>query len=389
LGPAPGHGPGSGSGPAAAVGAMTPGSAPSATPVTPASAAPSAPASHTGTNLYACRDCGRSYSRPEHLVRHVQTHTLGRRFVCDICQKSFARKDLLRRHVTNHDSDSSKKRRRNNAAGTASSPGAGRVSHACRPCAAARVKCDDEKPCKRCVSRKLTCVSSASETSSSAAVHHHRQSYLQPSSSTSPPTGEPSIASSGAAGATAPYHQQNQHQHHRASAGASNDGDRSVATSRDDSQSPASFTTTHQPRSLPAHVAAPASALPPSSLSAPPLASAASRDRDGQYPSLYSYRMPSRPDDSQFLLAPTPFGTKACFARAKSEIPCERTWWRSSAEPAGGGQRAQSPSGAEPEANFVVVYRNFRSPSAHPRAMRERHGPESPALCRLLAPCPS
>lgn len=124
--------------------------------------------SHTGQNLYACRDCGRSYSRPEHLVRHVQTHTLGRRFVCDICQKSFARKDLLRRHVANHENDSPRKRRRA-ASSAANSPTAGRVSHACRACAAARVKCDDAKPCQRCVTRKLTCVSS--EAGSAAAMH--------------------------------------------------------------------------------------------------------------------------------------------------------------------------------------------------------------------------
>lgn len=121
---------------------------------------------HGSNNLYACRDCGRSYSRPEHLVRHVQTHTLGRRFACEICQKSFARKDLLRRHVANHENDSPQKRRR-----TTSSPGAGRVSQACRPCAVARVKCDDSKPCRRCVNRKLTCVSS--EAGPSSNLHHH------------------------------------------------------------------------------------------------------------------------------------------------------------------------------------------------------------------------
>ena len=124
----------------------------------------SAAKSHGGNNLYACRDCGRSYSRPEHLVRHVQTHTLGRRFICDICQKSFARKDLLRRHVANHDNDTPQKRRR-----TATSPGAGRVTQACRPCAVARVKCDESKPCRRCVNRKLSCV--ASEAGSAAAMH--------------------------------------------------------------------------------------------------------------------------------------------------------------------------------------------------------------------------
>lgn len=127
-------------------------------------ASASAAKSHAGNNLYACRDCGRSYSRPEHLVRHVQTHTLGRRFICEICQKSFARKDLLRRHVTNHENDTPHKRRR-----TATSPGAGRVTQACRPCAVARVKCDESKPCRRCVNRKLTCV--ASEAGSAAAMH--------------------------------------------------------------------------------------------------------------------------------------------------------------------------------------------------------------------------
>ncbi|KAG5952381.1 hypothetical protein E4U53_000998 [Claviceps sorghi] len=136
--------------------ASLPGHASATTPTTTTSAsAPSALSrqDHGGNNLYACRDCGRSYSRPEHLVRHVQIHTLGRRFSCEICQKSFARKDLLRRHVSNHDNNSPSRRRRTNI-----SHGAGRVSQACRPCAAARVKCDDSKPCQRCINRNLSCV---------------------------------------------------------------------------------------------------------------------------------------------------------------------------------------------------------------------------------------
>ncbi|KAL7927749.1 hypothetical protein ACQKWADRAFT_317930 [Trichoderma austrokoningii] len=119
---------------------------------------------HQDSNPYACRDCGRSYSRPEHLVRHVQTHTLGRRFPCEICNKSFARKDLLRRHVTNHENDSPKKRQR-----LVSTPNSSRVTQACRPCAAARVKCDETKPCKRCVSRNLAC--SSFETSPGSSSH--------------------------------------------------------------------------------------------------------------------------------------------------------------------------------------------------------------------------
>ncbi|UKZ51370.1 hypothetical protein TrVGV298_005129 [Trichoderma virens] len=142
---------------AAAAAGVTPG-------VTAESSGSASHQSHQNSNPYACRDCGRAYSRPEHLVRHVQTHTLGRRFACEICKKSFARKDLLRRHVTNHENDSPKKRQR-----MVSSPNSSRVTQACPPCALARVKCDEAKPCRRCVSRNLSC--SSYETSPGTSMH--------------------------------------------------------------------------------------------------------------------------------------------------------------------------------------------------------------------------
>ncbi|KPM40652.1 hypothetical protein AK830_g5890 [Neonectria ditissima] len=148
-----------------AVAALAPPAAPP--PPDPQSTpSPSTPASrgHVGPSLYACGDCGRKYSRPEHLQRHVQTHTLGRRFICQVCGKAFARADLKKRHEANHENDTSKKRRR-----TATSPNAGRVAHACKACAVARVKCQEDKPCQRCSRRGLTCVSS--EAGSTAALH--------------------------------------------------------------------------------------------------------------------------------------------------------------------------------------------------------------------------
>ncbi|KAK2019981.1 hypothetical protein LZ32DRAFT_4243 [Colletotrichum eremochloae] len=124
---------------------------------------------HAATaSLYQCAHCQKRYSRPEHLARHIQTHTLGKRFACQICGKAFARQDLLKRHVTNHenDNDPNKKRRR-----TDTSPGASRVSHACRPCATARVKCEEVKPCTRCRNRNLNCEYSSTEAGSAAAMH--------------------------------------------------------------------------------------------------------------------------------------------------------------------------------------------------------------------------
>ncbi|KAI0125974.1 hypothetical protein BJ170DRAFT_685218 [Xylariales sp. AK1849] len=150
---------------------------PLTTPVQPtsphdaASVAPQTPSgrSHSLTHsLYQCADCQKRYSRPEHLARHIQTHTLGKRFFCQVCGKAFARADLLKRHAANHESDNdpAKKRRR-----TDSSPNAGRVSHACRACATARVKCEEVKPCTRCRNRNLECEYTSTEAGSAAAMH--------------------------------------------------------------------------------------------------------------------------------------------------------------------------------------------------------------------------
>ncbi|KAK1988717.1 hypothetical protein LZ30DRAFT_744861 [Colletotrichum cereale] len=141
--------------------------------------------SHAATaSLYQCAHCQRRYSRPEHLARHIQTHTLGKRFACQVCGKAFARQDLLKRHVANHenDNDPNKKRRR-----TDTSPGAGRVSHACRPCATARVKCEEVKPCTRCRNRNINCEYSSTEAAGSAAAMHLLHLSGNPHTTTSTP----------------------------------------------------------------------------------------------------------------------------------------------------------------------------------------------------------
>ncbi|KAM7191545.1 C6 transcription factor RegA [Naviculisporaceae sp. PSN 640] len=128
----------------------------------------------TNKSLYQCADCLRRYSRPEHLQRHIATHTLGKRFACDICSKAFSRADLLKRHRANHQDDNGTKRRR-----ITSSPSAGRVAHACQACAKARVKCEELKPqtdlfcirCSRCKNRGIACEFASSEDAAMHLLH--------------------------------------------------------------------------------------------------------------------------------------------------------------------------------------------------------------------------
>ncbi|KAJ5372052.1 C6 and C2H2 transcription factor [Penicillium concentricum] len=105
----------------------------------------------TARGFYQCGVCKKEYGRADHLIRHVRSHTADKPFSCEICGKGFGRIDLLRRHAQGHTSAHSHNR-----------PNLlprirGRVSQACKSCAASKLKCDDEKPCRRCSRRNQTC----------------------------------------------------------------------------------------------------------------------------------------------------------------------------------------------------------------------------------------
>ncbi|KAL4775907.1 hypothetical protein BDW60DRAFT_225052 [Aspergillus nidulans var. acristatus] len=61
-------------------------------------------------------------------------------------------RDLLKRHAAGHSHSQDGKRRR-----TLSYSKSGRVTQACKACATSKLKCDEEKPCRRCRDRKLLC----------------------------------------------------------------------------------------------------------------------------------------------------------------------------------------------------------------------------------------
>jgi hypothetical protein len=99
--------------------------------------------------LYSCGKCSKSYARLDHLSRHVRMHTQEKPYACQICTKAFARADLLKRHTLGHSKDDPQ-----------SKPPViqhSRVSQACEACAGLHLKCEEEKPCKRCTKKGIQC----------------------------------------------------------------------------------------------------------------------------------------------------------------------------------------------------------------------------------------
>ncbi|GME33920.1 C2H2 type zinc finger domain protein [Neofusicoccum parvum] len=119
--------------------------------------------------LFQCTECKRSYTRVDHLARHVRSHLQEKPFQCDVCHKGFGRPDLLKRHATCHDTDGNAKRQKRTL--TQSS----RVSQACKSCAYAKLKCEDEKPCKRCQNKGIAC-----ESNSDNRQHNNSSASAQP-----------------------------------------------------------------------------------------------------------------------------------------------------------------------------------------------------------------
>ncbi|KAF2648385.1 hypothetical protein K491DRAFT_612859, partial [Lophiostoma macrostomum CBS 122681] len=54
------------------------------------------------TGLYQCSTCSQTYTRLDHLARHVRSHTQEKPHRCETCEKQFGRVDLLRRHALLH-----------------------------------------------------------------------------------------------------------------------------------------------------------------------------------------------------------------------------------------------------------------------------------------------
>ncbi|KAK5694615.1 hypothetical protein LTR97_009205 [Elasticomyces elasticus] len=106
-----------------------------------------------GQRLYSCGKCSKSYARLDHLSRHVRQHTQEKPYQCQVCTKAFARADLLKRHTLGHSKDDPQ------AKPTIIQHS--RVSQACEACAGLHLKCEEEKPCRRCTKKSIHCNFSA------------------------------------------------------------------------------------------------------------------------------------------------------------------------------------------------------------------------------------
>ncbi|CAA9965743.1 C6 transcription factor RegA [Pyrenophora teres f. maculata] len=129
--------------------------------------------------LFQCSTCKRSFTRADHLTRHVRarphrpscnivvtllalfgrnrtadlasTDTKSKPYICPVCSKGFARIDLLKRHVANHATEPANKRQKREIARDT------RVVQACEACSQSHLRCEDEKPCSRCKKKKIPC----------------------------------------------------------------------------------------------------------------------------------------------------------------------------------------------------------------------------------------
>ena len=63
---------------------------------------------HPGVKPFACDTCEKRFDRKENLMRHVRIHTGDRRYVCNYCGKGYTDPSGLKKHVINKHNDGPK-----------------------------------------------------------------------------------------------------------------------------------------------------------------------------------------------------------------------------------------------------------------------------------------
>ncbi|TRM59630.1 hypothetical protein BD626DRAFT_507831 [Schizophyllum amplum] len=136
---------------------------------------------------HKCQVCQATFTRPQHVARHMRSHTGDRPYKCPQCGDQFARSDLLSRHVNKCHPDHKEKDGGGGGGGPqATTATAGRrkgvsasrattSKQACDQCVQNSLPCDGCNPCAKCVQRKCRCtfVKFHRQTAPSGPGHSH------------------------------------------------------------------------------------------------------------------------------------------------------------------------------------------------------------------------
>lgn len=107
---------------------------------------------------HKCPVCFATFTRPQHVARHMRSHTGDRPYKCQHCGDQFARSDLLSRHVKKCHANESLPRASNyRRKGTSSATRATTSKQACDQCVESLLPCDGANPCQKCIQRECQC----------------------------------------------------------------------------------------------------------------------------------------------------------------------------------------------------------------------------------------
>ncbi|KAI9566941.1 hypothetical protein HD554DRAFT_2114045 [Boletus coccyginus] len=135
---------------------------------------------------HKCPVCQATFTRPQHVARHMRSHTGDRPYKCQYCGDQFARSDLLARHINKcHASEkpapnvTTGSRRKGSAAASRATTS----KQACDQCVQSALPCDGSNPCSKCLSRKCRCtyVKFHRQTAPTGPGHHPPRSPSSPS----------------------------------------------------------------------------------------------------------------------------------------------------------------------------------------------------------------
>ncbi|OSX59143.1 hypothetical protein POSPLADRAFT_1071323 [Postia placenta MAD-698-R-SB12] len=108
---------------------------------------------------HKCPVCQSTFTRPQHVARHMRSHTGDRPYKCQHCGDQFARSDLLSRHVNKcHASEKPPTTTApNRRKGAVAASRATTSKQACDQCVQSSLPCDGANPCAKCLQRKCRC----------------------------------------------------------------------------------------------------------------------------------------------------------------------------------------------------------------------------------------